>query len=163
MKTYTIYNTLTESAVAQKKKRPAKEGSEIEGLSEGLVFLEEIETSRPSFDPWSEKTVPDEVVYDLVALTATQNYSVSQLTEEEISEITPDFYETLGGIKMGVLDTDQNSFANLLALLNQSGEVDETMIAIKDIYGVSNALSVGDYKIACVSYGQYCYTLFLAE
>lgn len=162
MKRYTIYDSNTQTVIATGRPWPTKDGtSQPPGLDAGVKILEEIIEDRPSYDEWTQKLEKAAIVY--TDTTAIQGWDVVQLTAEEIANRTPAHYVTDGGIKMGVEDSDQNAFSNLLTLLNESGAAEDSMIVIKDIYRNSHGMTVAQYRATAVAYGLYCFTLFNSQ
>ena len=166
---FTVYNTDSAEPLKDGRGRPMRNvpwGSSdysqmVPGLADNIKWLLNVQEDRPDYDPATHKLL-SETTYDVVAGTATNGFTVVALTQEEIDERTPAHYETPSGIKLGIGDRDQNAFANLLTLLNQSGTPNSEPIAIKDIYGVAHGMTVADFKALVVPYGQHCYSLFLS-
>jgi len=164
---FTVYDTTTSAPLNDGRGRPMtnnKWGSAdldqmVPNLADNIKWLINTKQDRPDHDEWTEK-VDKAIVYDVANEEARTEFTVVALTQEEIDATTPAHYETTGGVKMGVEDRDQNAFANLLTLLNESGAPDTDMIAIKDIYGASHGMTLADFRTTVVAYGLYCYAQF---
>ena len=156
---FTIYDINTQTVIATGRPWPTKDESIMPpGLEDGVALLLEVREDRPDYDQWTQKLEKAAIVY--TDTTATQGWTVVQLTDDEIEARTPAHYEATGGIKMGVEDKDQNAFSNLLTLLNESGAAEDSMIVIKDIYRASHGVTVAQYRAIAVAYGLHCFTLF---
>lgn len=88
------------------------------------------------------------------------SWTVRDLTEQEILARLPRFYETEGGIRLGIEDEDQNAFSRLLNLINLSEFTDSTEIEIKDIYFEMHTVTVLEFKEIMKLYGLHCYRVF---
>ena len=160
-KRYTYYNANTQTVIAERRPWPTADGiSDPPGLEAGVVLLEEVILDRPTYDPLTHKVVKADVVYDLDAGQAVTGWDVVALTAEEIEANTPEHYETSTGIKMATDVQSQAAFSNMMTLLNEAGMADTDPVAIKDCFGVSHGMSVGEFRGFAVLYGLYCYSIF---
>ena len=160
-KTYTVYNTDTNTVEATGRPYPVADGvSEPVGMPTNLVLLEEIKADRPTYDSATHKLVKDAVNYNTVDNTATTSWSAVALTQAEIDERTPEHYETNTGIKMATDLQSQAAFSNMMILLNEAGMADTDPVAIKDCFGASHGITVAEFRTQAVAYGLHCYTIF---
>ena len=165
---FTIYDTNTQSIVKDsfgRKMTNQPWGSQdkskmIEGLADNIKILIEVRENQPSFDYWTQK-LEGNINFDVENETVTYSYDIVSLTQDEINLITPAYYEyNNNGIKLGVQDSDQSAFANLLLLINETNMALTDTLSIKDIYKNSFNITVAEFKEMIVAYGLYCYNLF---
>ena len=159
-KTYTVYNTDTNTAEATGRPWPTADGfSEPVGMPINLVLLEEVTQAKPTIDNSTHKLVRDAIVYDVPNLQAVQGWSVVALTQAEIDERTPAHVE-INGIKWKTDEASQAAFSSMTLLLDKAGMPDTDMVAIKDAHNVTQAMTVAQYQADAITYGLHCYTIF---
>ena len=159
-KTYTVYNTDTNTVEATGRPYPVADGvSEPVGMPINLVLLEEVTQAKPTIDNSTHKLVRDAIVYDVPNLQAVQGWSVVALTQAEIDERTPAHVE-INGIKWKTDEASQATFSSMTLLLDKAGMPDTDMVAIKDAHNVTQAMTVAQYQADAITYGLHCYTIF---
>ena len=159
-KTYTVYNTDTNTVEATGRPWPTADGvSEPVGMPINLVLLEEIKADRPAYDNSTHKLVENAIAYDTTAKTATRSWSAVALTQAEIDERTPAHVE-INGIKWKTDEASQAAFSSMTLLLDKAGMADTDMVAIKDAHNVTQAMTVQQYQADAITYGLHCYTIF---
>ena len=159
-KTYTVYNTDTNTVEATGRPWPTADGvSEPVGMPINLVLLEEIKADRPAYDNSTHKLVENAIAYDTTAKTATRSWSAVALTQAEIDERTPAHVE-INGIKWKTDEASQAAFSSMTLLLDKAGMADTDMVAIKDAHDVTQGLTVAQYQADAITYGLHCYTIF---
>ena len=167
---FTIFDTNTQQpmkdaegkAMRNQKWASSDKSKMIEGLAPNIKWLIEVRQTQPAYDPDTQKLKRLATSYDVVNETATiESWEIVNLTQEEIDAKVPPHYD-YDGIKVGIADTDQTAFANLLVLIDASGMPETDMIIIKDVYKNSHAMPVSEYRGFAVQYGIFCYSLFNA-
>jgi len=159
-KTYTVYNTDTNTVEATGRPWPTADGvSEPVGMPINLVLLEEIKADRPAYDNSTHKLVENAIAYDTTAKTATRSWSAVALTQAEIDERTPAHVE-INGVKWKTDEASQAAFSSMTLLLDKAGMADTDMVAIKDAHNVTQAMTVQQYQADAITYGLHCYTIF---
>lgn len=166
VETFTVYDTNTSAPVEDGLGRPrtgvkwgSKDNSQmIPGLDANIKWLIEVKQPIPIYDSDTQKLTSN-VNYDVANECVEYSYNVVDLTQEEIDAQLPDYYD-YNGIKIGVNELDQDRFANLLVLINESGMPETDPIIIKDVYKASHGMTVAEYRTFIVQYGLHCYTLF---
>lgn len=99
--------------------------------------------------------------------SATQNppewngteWIVRDLTEQELLDRLPPYYETSTGILLATTEHDQTAFTRMLALIDLNQQPEDSMIIIKDASGEKHGLTVTQFKEIMREYGAHCYTL----
>lgn len=132
----------------------------IEGLADNVKWLLEVREPTPDFDPWTQKLELN-ASYDVANETATYSFTITNLTQAEIDEITPPHYTTSAGVKLAVEEKDQNAFARFNTLIDLAQMQSTDIITIIDVYQKQHSISVADYKTEMVGYGNFCYNIFL--
>ena len=159
-KTYTVYNTDTNTVEATGRPWPTADGvSEPVGMPINLVLLEEIKADRQAYDNSTHKLVENAIAYDTTAKTATRSWSAVALTQAEIDERTPAHVE-INGIKWKTDEASQAAFSSMTLLLDKAGMADTDMVAIKDAHNVTQPMTVAQYQADAITYGLHCYTIF---
>ena len=159
-KTYTVYNTDTNTVEATGRPWPTADGvSEPVGMPINLVLLEEIKADRPAYDNSTHKLVENAIAYDTTAKTATRSWIAVALTQAEIDERTPAHVE-INGIKWKTDEASQAAFSSMTLLLDKAGMASDEMVAIKDAHNVTQAMTVQQYQADAITYGLHCYTIF---
>ena len=159
-KTYTVYNTDTNTVEATGRPWPTADGvSEPVGMPINLVLLEEIKADRPIYDSATHKLVKDDIVYDVPNLQAVQSWSAVALTQAEIDERTPAHVE-INGVKWKTDEASQAAFSSMTLLLDKAGMADTDMVAIKDAHNVTHPMTVAQFSADALTFGLHCYTTF---
>ena len=159
-KTYTVYNTDTNTVEATGRPYPVADGvSEPVGMPINLVLLEEIKADRPAYDNSTHKLVENAIAYDTTAKTATRSWSAVDLTQAELDERIPAHVE-INGIKWKTDEASQAAFSSMTLLLDKAGMADTDMVAIKDAHNVTQPMTVAQYQADAITYGLHCYTIF---
>ena len=159
-KTYTVYNTDTNTVEATGRPYPVADGvSEPVGMPINLVLLEEVTQAKPTIDNSTHKLVRDAIVYDVPNLQAVQGWSVVALTQAEIDERTPAHVE-ISGIKYDTSELSQNAFTRMMTLVTNAGMLDTDEVAVKDCLGVSHTMTVSAFNADMVQFGLHCYNAF---
>lgn len=138
----------------------------ISNLATDVKWLIEVREPRPSFDSLTQKLKRLPVDYDVANETATmQSWEVVALTQEEIDAKLPAHYTTttpVSGIKLSTSLESQNAFTRMVTLVNQAQLPDTDIVKVNDILGEAFELTVSDFNVTMVAYGQHCYELFHA-
>ena len=159
-KTYTVYNTDTNTVEATGRPWPTADGvSEPVGMPINLVLLEEIKADRPAYDNSTHKLVENAVAYDTTAKTATRSWSVVALTQAELDERIPTHVE-ISGIKYDTSEISQNAFTRMMTLVSNAEMLDTDEVAVKDCLGVSHTMTVSAFNADMVQFGLHCYQAF---
>ena len=86
-------------------------------------------------------------------------WNVRDLTEQELLDRLPPFYETSTGIRLATQEHDQTAFTRMLALIDLTQMESTAMVIIKDAEGLKHEMTVADFKTMMAEYGAHCYTL----
>jgi len=168
---FTVFDTNTSAPLKDGAGRPmtgVKWGSNdltqmIPNLADNIKWLIEVREARPSFDPTTQKLKRLPVSYDVATETATiQSWEVVDLTQEEIDAKLPPHVD-IGGIKYDISEASQNAFTRMMTLVQQAGMAPTDDVAVKDVLGVSHAITVETFSSDMVQYGLHCYTLYHTE
>ena len=160
MKRYTTYDSDTNTALVTGQAHPHVDGvTRPSGMPDNLALLEEVTEAKPTYDNATHKLVKDAVNYDTINNTATTSWSAVALTQAEIDERTPAHVE-INGIKWKTDEASQAAFSSMTLLLDKAGMASDEMVMIKDCFGNSHAMTVGQYSADVLQYGMACYTQF---
>ena len=160
MAKYTVYNTDTSTVEATGRPWPTADGvSDPVGMPANLVLLLEVTESKPTIDGMTHKHVEDAINYDTINKTATRSWSSVALTAEEIEGRTLAHVE-INGIKWKTDEASQAAFSSMTLLIDKAGMASDEMVMIKDCFGNSHAMTVGQYSADVLQYGMACYTNF---
>lgn len=154
---WSLYQISTASIVQTGRSYPRSDGAEV--IEPDYKFLLEVTENRPSIDYSTQKVIKTTTI-DLDEGTVTTGWDVVALTQEEIESLLPPYFTTSTGIKLDVSEDAQNAFSRLLVMINSTNMVDTDPISIKDVYGTSHGLTVGDLRSTLNEYGLHCYSLF---
>jgi len=83
---WAVYNTTSSELVKRNQRWPRADGMEIESLNSDLIPLLEVSTTKPVFDPATEKVVVAEPVIDETNNTLTQAWQIAPFTQQEQDE-----------------------------------------------------------------------------
>jgi len=166
---FTVYDTNLNQPVVDGNGRPkvgVKWASQdvsqmIPNLAPHIKWLLEVKEPAPAYDSTTQRLETFTTI-DVENETVTKGYNIIDLTQGEIDAKVPAHYETEAGIKLAVSEIDQNAFTRMMTLISTAGMPDEAELAIKDCFGVSHPITVGQLKIDMVAYGMHCYTQFLS-
>ena len=162
MKKFTIYNSTTQTVIAERQPWPCIDPTqEPPGLPADVFFLEEVTEAKPTIDSMTHKLVKDAINYDTINKTATTSWSVVALTQAEITERIPAHVE-ISGIKYDTSETSQNALTRMMTLVTQSGMASTDNVAVKDCLGVSHTLTVEEFTADLIQFGLHCYNEFHA-
>ena len=131
----------------------------IPNLATNIKWLIEVKEAAPQYDA-SIQRLEKTKIYDVEAETATDGYTIIDLTQEEIDALVPPHYETAGGIKLDISEHSQNAFTRMMTLLSHTSMPDTDEVTIKDVYGTPHIITVLQFKNDMTAYGLYCYTIF---
>lgn len=136
----------------------------ISNLAPDVKWLIEVREPRPSFDPLTQKLKRLPIDYDVANETATiQSWEVVALTQEEIDAKLPAHYTTttpVSGIKLSVSLESQNAFTRMTSLIDHAAMAPTDIVKVQDVIGETFELTVSDFNVIIVAYGQHCYELF---
>ena len=165
---FTVYNTETSAPLNDGRGRPMRgvawgsvdKSQMISGLADNIKWLIDVKEAKPTYDSATQKITKNDTAYDVVNESATDAWTVTALSAEEIAERTPAHYETSTGIKMATDLQSQAAFSNMMILLNEAGMADTEMVMIKDCFGASHGMTLAEFRTQAVAYGLHCYSQF---
>lgn len=149
-----LYNTETGELLPY----PREDGDAVVGLDPYLVPVEVIRNPPPEYDHSTQIAERIEQV-DLVAETYTYGYIVRDLTEQELLDRLPPYYETSTGLLLATTEHDQTAFTRMLTLIDLNQQPEDSMVIIKDAAGEKHGLTVTQFKAIMREYGAHCYQL----
>ena len=137
---------------------PRIDDEPIVGRDPNLVTVEVIKSPRPDYDP-ATQTLEKTETPEVVAGTYTYGYTVRDLTEQEILDRLPPYFEASTGIKLATGEHDQTAFTRMLTLIDLTQMDPAAMVIIKDVAGQKHAMTVANFKTIMAEYGAHCYAL----
>lgn len=149
-----LYNTETGELFPY----PRNDDQPIVSLDANLVPVEIIKAPRPDYDVKTQ-TIERTETADLAVGTYTYGYIVRDLTEQELLDRLPPYYETSTGLLLATTEHDQTAFTRMLALIDLNQQPEDSMVIIKDASGQKHGLTVTQFKEIMREYGAHCYTL----
>jgi hypothetical protein len=166
---FTVYNTETSAPLNDGRGKPMRgvawgsvdKSQMISGLADNIKWLLDVKEAKPTYDSATQKITKNDTAYDVVNESATDAWTVTALTAEEIDDRTPAHVD-IGGIKYDTSETSQNAFTRMMTLVTQSGMASTDNVDVKDCLGVSHTLTVEQFNADMVQFGLYCYTQFHA-
>lgn len=90
-------------------------------------------------------------------------WTIVALTEDEIADRLPSYYETVTGIRLATDEQDQTAFTRMLALIELNQMDPTSTIVIKDVAGEKHEITVEQFKLLMKEYGAYCYSLHVSS
>lgn len=163
MNLYTIYDSNNQQAIAKDRPWPTADGVTVPDMEEGIHILLQVTEAKPLHDPATQKLKRLPVSYDIASKTATiKSWEVVDLTQDEIDAKIPAHVD-IGGIKYDVSEQAQNAFTRMTSLIDHAGMDLTDEVSVKDVFGVSHAITVEAYNSDMIQYGLHCYSLFFAE
>jgi len=160
MKKFTIYNSTTQTFIAERQPWPCIDpNQEPPGLPADVFFLEEVKETPPTIDNMTHKLVEDAINYNIITGQAIRSWSSVALTAEEIAGRTPAHVE-INGIRWKSDEVSQAAFSSMTLLIDKAGMASDEMVMIKDAIGDTHAMTVAQYQADVLQYGMACYTQF---
>ena len=164
---FTVYNTETSAPLNDGRGRPMRgvawgsvdKSQMISGLADNIKWLLDVKEAKPTYDSATHKIAKNDTAYDVVNESATDAWTVTALTAEEITERIPAHVE-ISNIKYDTSEQSQNALTRMMTLVTQSGMLDTDEVAVKDCLGASHTMTVSAFKADLINFGLYCYNAF---
>ena len=164
---FTVYNTETSAPLNDGRGRPMRgvvwgsvdKSQMISGLADNIKWLLDVKEVKPEYDSSTHKIEKNVTAYDVINESATDSWTVTDLTQAELDERIPAHVE-ISGIKYDTSELSQNAFTRMMTLVSNAGMLDTDEVAVKDCLGVSHTMTVSAFNADMVQFGLHCYQAF---
>jgi len=164
---FTVYNTETSAPLNDGRGKPMRgvawgsvdKSQMISGLADNIKWLLDVKEAKPTYDSATQKITKNDTAYDVVNESATDAWTVTALSAEEIADRVPAHVE-ISGIKYDVSEQSQNALTRMMTLVTQSGMLQTDNVVVKDCLGVPHTMTVEEFTADLIQFGLYCYNAF---